>query len=46
MPDQDHARTGGNVPVIGNVQQQLFENLPLNPGVKNRDQRREVCVGG
>ena len=42
MTDQNHARSGMNVPVIRNVQQQFFQTLLLNPAVKHRNQRLEV----
>jgi hypothetical protein len=43
VTDQDNAGASGNVPVIGDIQQKLFEHLALNPAVKDRDQRLKVC---
>ena len=42
MSDQHHSRTRVHMTVIGDIHQQLFTDLVLDPAVKNRDQCFEL----
>ena len=43
MADQDDARPGRHVPVVGHVDEQLVgDHLVLDPGVEHRQERFQV----